>query len=83
MAWIVLIGEGAEADEAMAAAFAAKQPRLRRSLTQRPGAHVLYDIQIARELVRDIKQRMKGGKLYVFRVEEPQEVYDATGGETS
>lgn len=79
MAWVVLISEGAEADAAMSAAIEAKRMRLRRHLTERPGAAVLYDIQLTRELVRDIKARMTGGKLYVFRVEEPQEVFEAGG----
>lgn len=81
MAYVALIGEGAEAEVVMNAALEARQDRVT-VLAQRPGACVLYDTNMARECIRDVKERMGSGKLFVFRLEEPQEVFAPGKGET-
>lgn len=81
MAFVALIGEGPDAEAAMSSALEARRGRVT-VLTQRPGACVLRDTNMARECVRDVKRRMASGKLFVFRLEEPQEIFDAGGGET-
>jgi len=78
MAYVALMGEGAEVQAALDAVVQARQGRVR-VLTQTPGACVLYDTNMAREFVRDVKAQMRGGKLYVFRLEQPQEVFEMGG----
>jgi len=82
MAFVALIGEGVDAEAALASALESSKGRVT-VLTQRPGACVLRDTNMARECVRDVKRRMASGKLFVFRLEEPQEVFEAKGGETT
>ena len=78
MAYVALVSEGEGAQAALDAVIEARGKRSR-ILTRTPGACVLYDRNMAREFVRDVKQEMTSGKLYVFRLEEPQEVFEAGG----
>ncbi|NLS77816.1 MAG: hypothetical protein GXY76_11205 [Chloroflexi bacterium] len=80
MAYVTMIVEGEQAAEALAAAVAKSQGRVR-VLTQGPGVCVLYDTNMARECVRDVKRGMTTGKLYVARFDQPQETYTPQGGE--
>lgn len=75
MAFVAMIGEGADVEVALAATLEARKGRVT-VLTQRAGACVLRDTNMAREFVRDVKGRMRSGKLFVFRLEEPQEVFE-------
>ena len=79
MAYVVLVGEG-EAADALDAAWQQGSKRLR-THTKTGGALVVYDTNLAREFVRDVKARIEGGKLVVFRCENPHEVVE-TGGTT-
>ncbi len=80
MAYVTMIAEGEQAAEALASGVANSAGRVR-VLIQGPGVCVLYDTNMARECVRDVKQRMGSGKLYVARFDQPQEVYVPEGGE--
>ncbi len=75
MAYVVIVSEG-EASGVLQATWLEKSERLR-THTRTPGALVLYDTNLAREFVRDVKRRVTGGKLVVFRCEEP---HDVVGG---
>tara|TARA_A100001037_G_scaffold288917_1_gene300129 strand:- start:2319 stop:2555 length:237 start_codon:yes stop_codon:yes gene_type:complete len=72
VAYVVLIAEG-DASQALHATWHAKSERLR-THTRSPGALVLYDTNLAREFVRDVKNRVDGGRLVVFRCDEPHEI---------
>jgi len=80
MAYVALIGEGADAEAALASVVASRKGRVN-VLTRGAGACVLRDTNMAREFVRDVKEKMASGKLFIFRLEEPQEVFEAGGGE--
>jgi hypothetical protein len=81
VAFIALIGEGNGVETALAAVLEDRRGKLQ-VLTRRPGACVLGDTNMAREFVRDVKAKMASGKLFVFRLDEPQEVFEAGGGES-
>ena len=80
MAYVALIGEGTGAEAALASVLETRRGRVQ-VLVRGTGAYVLRDTNMAREFVRDVKGEMASGKLYVFRLEEPQEVFEAGGGE--
>lgn len=79
MAYVAMIGEGEAAQTALTETLAARKGRVS-VLAQTPGTCVLRDTNMAREFVRDVKARMTSGKLTVFRVEEPQEVFEPEEG---
>ena len=72
MAYVVIVTEG-EASDVLQATWLEKSNRLR-THTQSPGALVVYDTNLAREFVRDLKHRVTNGKLVVFRCEEPHDI---------
>ncbi len=74
MAYVVLIAEG-DASDTLQSTWREKSERLR-THTQSPGALVLYDTNLAREFVRDVKNRIEDGKLVVFACEEPHETIE-------
>lgn len=74
MAYVILIAEG-DASDALQSTWSEKSERLR-THTQLPGALVLYDTNLAREFVRDVKNRIDSGKLVVFRSDEPHETVE-------
>lgn len=74
MAYVVLIAEGDAADD-LQETWERGANRLR-THTRSPGALVVYDTNLAREFVRDVKARVTGGKLVVFRCDQPHEVID-------
>lgn len=78
MAYVVLVAEGPAA-RTLEATWRVKSARLR-TFSRSEGALVLYDTNLAREFVRDVKLRVDGGKLVVFRCDEPHEVVEATPG---
>ena len=80
MAYIALFSEGNDVKTALTAVLEDRRGRVS-VLTQQPGACVLRDTNMAREFVRDVKGKMASGKLFIFRVEEPQEVFDAGGSD--
>ena len=75
MAYVVLIAEG-DASDTFQSTWSEKSERLR-THTQSSGALVLYDTNLAREFVRDVKGRIEGGKLVVFRCDEPHETVES------
>ena len=77
MAYIVLVGEGYAA-EVLDAAWQQGSKRLR-THTKAGGALVVYDTNLAREFVRDVKERIAGGKLVVFRCEDPHDGVEVGG----
>ena len=77
MAYVVLVGEG-EAAGVMEGLWREKSKRLR-THTRTAGALVLYDTNLAREFVRDVKGRLAGGKLVVFNCADPHEVIESGG----
>lgn len=74
MAYVILVAEG-EAADTLQKTWQAKSGRLR-THTQTPGALVLYDTNLAREFVRDIKKSITHGKLVVFKCENPHETVE-------
>jgi hypothetical protein len=72
MAYIVIVTEG-EAADVLHRTWLEKSNRLR-THTRSPGALVVYDTNLAREFVRDVKNHSTGGRLVVFRCEEPHDV---------
>ncbi len=74
MAYVVMVAEG-EASDVLQTTWREKSERLR-THTQTSGALVLYDTNLAREFVRDVKSRVTGGKLVIFRCEEPHETVE-------
>ncbi len=79
MAYVVLITEG-QASAQLARTWEQGSSRLR-THTRSDGALVVYDTNLAREFVRDVKARITDGKLVIFRCEEPYEVLEP-GGDT-
>lgn len=77
MAYVVIVAEG-KASDILEMTWREKSERLR-THTQTPGALVLYDTNLAREFVRDVKNRIDGGKLVIFRCEEPHETVEPGG----
>ena len=75
MAYVILIAEG-DASDTLQSTWSEKSERLQ-THTQSPGALVLYDTNLAREFVRDVKSRIDGGKLVVFRCDEPHETVES------
>ncbi|MDP6042345.1 MAG: hypothetical protein QGG64_27595 [Candidatus Latescibacteria bacterium] len=75
MAYVAMVGEGEAAQAALVETLTARKGRVS-VLSQTPGACILRDTNMAREFVRDVKARMTSGKLMVFRLEEPQEVFE-------
>ena len=71
MAYVVLIAEG-DASETLKSTWAEKSQRLR----THTGALVLYDTNLAREFVKDVKKRISNGKLVVFRCDDPHETIE-------
>jgi hypothetical protein len=78
MAYVAMVGEGAEVQAAIDAVLETRKGRVR-VLAHTPGSCVLYDTNMAREFVRDVKAQLTGGKLFVFRLEQPQEVFEPGG----
>lgn len=78
MAYVAMVGEGPEVQAAIEMVLAVRKGRVR-VLAHTPGSCVLYDTNMAREFVRDVKAQMQGGKLFVFRFEQPQDVFEAGG----
>ena len=76
MAYVVIVTEG-EAADVLHTTWLERSNRLR-THTRSPGALVVYDTNLAREFVRDVKKRVSNGKLVIFRCEEP---HDITGFE--
>ena len=74
MAYVVLIVEGG-ASETLKSTWAEKSQRLR-THTRSSGALVLYDTNLARKFVRDVKKRISKGKLVVFRCDDPDETIE-------
>ena len=74
-----MVAEG-DASNVLQATWHEKSQRLR-TYSQTPGALVLYDTNLAREFVRDVKNRITTGKLAIFRCEEPYDIVDL--GDTS
>lgn len=74
MAYVILVGEG-DAATVMEATWQEKSARLR-THTRTGGALVLYDTNLAREFVRDVKGRIESGKLVVFSCADPHEVIE-------
>ena len=81
MAYVVLIAEGTASD-VLDTAWQAKSERLR-TYAKTPGTLVLYDTNLAREFVRDAKSDVAGGKLIVFRCDEPHDIVDLSAEATS
>ena len=77
MAYVVIVAEG-KASDILEMTWREKSERLR-THTQTPSALVLYDTNLAREFVRDVKNRIDGGKLVIFRCEEPHETVEPGG----
>ena len=77
MAYVILVGEG-EAANVLDATWQQGSKRLR-THTKADGALVVYDTNLAREFVRDVKERIASGKLVVFRCENPHAVVEAGG----
>ena len=77
MAYVVIVAEK-EAADVLHHVWIEKSDRLR-THTQSPGALVIYDTNLAREFVRDVKARVRGGKLVVFRCEEPHDLVEPGG----
>jgi hypothetical protein len=77
VAYVVIVAEG-KASDLLEMTWREKSGRLR-THTQTPGALVLYDTNLAREFVRDVKSRIDGGKLVIFRCEEPHETVESGG----
>lgn len=77
MAYVVLVAEG-EATAVLTSTWQEKSKRLR-THTRTSGALVLYDTNLAREFVRDVKRRLAGGKLVVFNCADPHEVIESGG----
>ena len=74
MAFVALLGEGPDVEPAIVAVLEARGAHVS-VLTRLPGACVIKDTNVARECVRDIKARMTCGRLFVFSLDEPQEVF--------
>ncbi|MBT3602831.1 MAG: hypothetical protein HN521_07175 [Candidatus Latescibacteria bacterium] len=74
MAYVVMVAEG-EAANVLHTTWQEGSKRLR-THTQTSGALVVYDTNLAREFVRDVKSRVTSGKLVVFRCEEPHDLVD-------
>ena len=77
VAYVILVGEDGAAD-VLEAAWQQGSKRLR-THTKTDGALVVYDTNLAREFVRDVKKRITDGKLVVFRCENPHDVVEAGG----
>lgn len=77
MAYVVIIAEG-DAAEVLQTTWQAGENRLR-THTRVPGALVVYDTNLAREFVRDVKRGVTSGKLVVFRCEEPHDLVELGG----
>ena len=80
MAYVAMVCEGEAARVALVETLSTRKGRVS-VLTRTPGACVLRDTNMAREFVRDVKARMTSGKLTVFRLEEPQEVFEPEKGD--
>jgi len=77
VAYVVLVAEG-EASDVLQKTWQEKSERLR-THTRVPGALVLYDTNLAREFIRDVKNQITNGKLVVFRCENPHEIVEPRG----
>jgi len=77
MAYVVLVAEG-EASDVLQTIWTEKSERLR-THTQTPGALVLYDTNLAREFVRDVKNQITDGKLVIFNCEGPNDLVEPGG----
>jgi hypothetical protein len=73
MAYIVIVAEG-DASDVVQTTWREKSKRLR-THTQTPGALVVYDTNLA----RDVKGRISSGKLVVFRCDEPHDLVELGG----
>ncbi len=78
MAYVVIVAAG-DASDVLQATWQERSKRLR-THTQTPGALVVYDTNLAREFVRDVKSRVVSGKLAIFRCEEPHDLVELGGG---
>ena len=81
MAYVALVGEGSDAETALDEVVSARRGRVS-IMTGGSGFCVLRGTNMAREFVRDVKAKMGSGKLFVFRLEEPQEIFEP-GGDAS
>ena len=77
MAYVVIVAVG-DASDVLQTTWQERSRRLR-THTQTPGALVVYDTNLAREFVRDVKSRVTSGKLVIFRCEEPHDLVELGG----